>query len=144
MIIIFPRPQHTHTHIPQELTQQYWDILGRPGSALSLLPNPPPPPPAPSSPPQATSSGGLPGTAVLAAVLGTVGACALLAAAVAMALSVRRANGRRHRNMRGQVLPPGPGAQTTLVITDVQVGSPITALRGQRCSGRLHPCSHAA
>jgi hypothetical protein len=50
----------------------------------------------------------------------TVGTTAIATALLAL-FSIRRARKRRrHRNFLGLIKPPGPGPDTTLVVTDIQ------------------------
>ncbi len=108
-------PVERALHALQALSQNYWNLLGRPGVVTSLLPSPPPPP-AP-----ALRASEEKRTETTAAVVGSVCGALLLLGAVVVVWRVRRARRRRHRSLMGRVLAPGPGLQTTLVITDVQV-----------------------
>ncbi len=106
----------------QVLTQQYWSTLGKAGSALSLLPSPPPTAPAPSPPSPASGSAGLSKKdTIVIAVLCSVGTAVVLTVVVLGVWLGRRYMRKKHVGLLGRILPPGPGLQTTLVVTDVQV-----------------------
>jgi hypothetical protein len=104
----------------QTLAQQYWNILGKPGSVAALIQSRQPSPPPPLvivGPPSSLSDN----SSLVAAIVAPVGTCVLMAL-IATIVYVKHRRNQNHRSLLGKVLAPGVSPNTTLVITDVQVG----------------------
>jgi hypothetical protein len=110
------------------VAQSYWDTIGRPGLVSDFLA---------ASPTNGTEdheeherlsshTAFHAGIVSASAILGT-----LAVTAAAVALWFRHRATRLHRGLRGQVLPPSVGPQTTLVVTDVQVRGWVEVLVGK-------------
>jgi len=97
---------------PQKIMAQYAEVVDAYLSTIQVPLAPQPPSVAP--PPDSRS--GSPSWLPIAIVLPTVGALLLIAAAVVY--EVR--NNRKHKNLFGKVLPPGLGAETSILVASVQ------------------------
>lgn len=100
----------------------------------------PPAGPPPTEAPDSGGSGGLStGAVIVVAVVVPVATVALVLGVLGV-LWAARVRGR-HRTLTGGVKPPGPGPETTLVVTDIQVRCDAVRCGGMRVAPGWQPCS---